>query len=317
MSAEEIHNSIPDTAPAAETATPASTSPESKVDAPVSVDNSRPRAKTPLVDEADVQLQEQGSIQEEVKPTSDEPAKTQEDSPVEIPDEQVDAAREAGFSDEQIIEFAESNPKILENLAAKFKVQKDEPKVEEPAPPQQVYSAPDMAILQAVDAVKLDPEKYEPELIAAVDTLKQATTALFNENVQHRQMRDKELYNVQKQTFDSLVDAISSELPQVGKSEKLDKSSTAVRDEIWNMARAIQTGNTQLSDKQAFSEAISWFKGKHGGKAVEKAVVDKLKTRSTKLMYRPKNRNITQKAPVSEEQSALDAIKEVKDKYKA
>lgn len=322
MSVEEIHNSIPDAAPAAETVT--QSAPES-VTQPASVDTPRTtRQKAPMVDEADVQLQEQGIVQEEVSNTSDETSQTQEDSPVEIPDDQVDAAREAGFTDEQIVSFAESNPDVLKNLAAKFKAPTGEPQTEvqqtqaEPqAQPQQAYSAQDTVILKAIEGVKLDPEKYEPELIGAIDALKQAAMLAINENVQHRQTRQKELNATQKQMFDGLVDAITTELPQVGTSAKLASTNVQVRGEIWNMARAIQTGNPALSDKDAFGEAISWYKGKHGGKATEKAIVEQLNKRSTKLMYRPKNRNINQRTPVTEEQASLEAIKEVKDKYKA
>lgn len=246
------------------------------------------------------------------KETTETKAEDSETEP--IPQEQINIARRLGWSDDYIVEVANSNPEILEDMVTLAGRQIQQPQVEtkvEPAPKEkQEVKGVDKVELDA-EALKKMKDSYGDEVVDSVilplmgglnktidqlNTLRGQVSGVEETNQANQAEKN---FNEANTVFDGLTQTFTifgktDELPRLADG-KYDVSSPAVqvRGEVFKVAMAFQTSGMSWTD--SLKNAVRWYQGEHAEKSLERKIVKGLIDRKKKFSPRPTSKKTTQK----------------------
>jgi len=229
-----------------------------------------------------------------------------------IPQEQVNIARRLGWSDDKIVEVAENNPEILEDMVALAGRQTQQPQVVqkvEPAPTQKQE-------VKGVDKVNLDEEAlgkmkeaYGDEVVNSVvaplvaglnttidqlNTLRSQVDGVEQTNAANQAKKNFEEANA---VFDGLTETFAvfgktDELPRTADgSYDVNSPAVQVRGQVYEVAQAFHASGKSWSD--SLKEAVRWYKGDHAEKSLERKIIRDLNSRKKKFSPRPTNKKVT------------------------
>ncbi len=210
----------------------------------------------------------------------------------DISEKFTDAARNAKWTDEQIIEFAEKyNNKQLEELIPFL----DDEEVEEVKEEKKEVKEEE----KIVDTLEID-EKLKPYL----EKIEKALDAKYQEKIgkieeglktteQERSVQEAQKYQT---TADAFFDKASKEFPVFGTTDKLVRfpkgsaregqivpkgEAFEARDKVWKTAVAFhQLG---MNWNESLEEALVWYKGKNLEKDVRSKVLKDLKNNEKRI----------------------------------
>jgi hypothetical protein len=248
----------------------------------------------------------------------------------EIDSRLVVAARKRGYSDERIIELAENNPEILEDIARlveSVEVRDREIPQQPPVEPEPVKE--DKVEENIIDANALQDlkeafgdeavDKVIAPLINKVQEQGEQLNALRGDT--EEQTRQKEYdYLVKKYTTaNTFFDGASKDFPELGESDKLarltdgklDQTSPEfqARSRIFSIAETFEQ-SLGISFDEALKESMNWHKGRGGEKSLERKVIKGLNKRKKKFSPRPTNKH-HQKKYANEEDKASDVMSDI------
>lgn len=225
-----------------------------------------------------------------------------------IPDEFVEAAKAKGMKDETIQALFADSPDFFKSAEPK--------KAEERKPVEAVKQIEDDRFKPIT--LNLDPDLHGKDVVEAVNALvkevnsqKAISKQLAEQNQGHEQARVQSTINAFKSDFDSTLDKMTDELPNVGLSSKLTDQHIKSREQIWQKAFMFSGGN--MPTKDDVSDAVAWYVGKQGKKVLEQQIVSKFKLRAKQIGNAP-----THKKPSGlTGESGLDRFKQEAERIKA
>lgn len=226
--------------------------------------------------------------QEEVEEDSTE-SKEEYTRTTEIPSEFLEAAKQDGWEQNDIEEFAAKyTDEQLKELAAQF-TEEDEEEEEPEEIAEEPASEPkkDEDWESVVSSLKEEIRKEVlSELGPKFETL---------EDFQAEQA-DRQIVN-SFETANKIMDGASKDFPALGEFDKMPKFTTGsrkgqliptsaefkARQEVYDMAdNLIQSGRSD-SLEDAMDDALAWYRGKYGQKETERKVIRDLKKHEKKL----------------------------------
>lgn len=220
----------------------------------------------------------------------------------------TEAARKAGWSDDQIVKVAAglTNEQLRQAIPSISSAEPEEIKEEE----KEELSVPDdiddklkpfvQQITEALDA------KYQEEINSLKESLGQVEQDKFIKEHVNR-----------ANSADSFFDKVSEDFPVFGKTEELmrfpDGTPNAgqvvpvgqafeARNEVWKTACMFE--NTGMPFKEALTEAFNWFKGRGMEKEIHKQVVKDLKRNEQRLSPRRSSKETAKKYGSASEEAA-------------
>jgi len=228
----------------------------------------------------------------------------------EIPDDQTDAARLLGLTDEQIVKLAEDNPDVLKKMAANYKRDSlEEPvKSEEPKTEPVEKKEPELEKHMEMDFDDMDPDmaKVMSKIVSAHNRLIDKHNEEVKKNVRIDELseaikaRDIQDFN---NSVDKMFDGLSDNMPEIGNSRELDVETTKLRQELFGIANVIQkTRGLSLNDA-IDDAAFMWKMAQTDLDELEKKVSSKLKVKLIKnkkrMTSRPGGKKTEQKFETS------------------
>jgi hypothetical protein len=245
----------------------------------------------------------------------------------EIDPRLVRAARKRGYSDERIVELAETSPEILEDIAKLVEsvestgnVIAPQPQVEQPQKQEEVAKEliDNEALKELREAFGDEAANIIAGLGNTITSLSSEVKALRGESEESTQQREYDHMVRKYNTANTHFDEASKEFPELGTSDKLarlpdgelDKrtSEFQTRAQIFRVAELFETQG--MSFDAAMKEAMIHYKGKGGEKALKRKVVKDLNKAKKKFSPRPTNKH-HQKKYASEEDKAHDTMQDI------
>ena len=231
------------------------------------------------------------SKEEEQEDESEEPAGSKEE--VDIPVEQVDIARKMGFTDEQIVDFAENHPTILTNMVDNFnkkeRITEAKPEVVEPIVKRESKEVP------LVEHVKVDTADMDSDMAKVVDVMLTAHNSLIDKHndLLKKSGRIDEITKILESNevnsfnvrVDTAFDSLAEHLPEVGLSSDLTPDNSNLRLEIFALANALSKTRGITLEKGIDEAAYMW--------KTSQLDVDELEKKATTTLKRKLNKNKT------------------------
>jgi len=249
-----------------------------------------------------------------------------------IPQEQVNIARRLGWSDDKIVEVAENNPEILEDMVTLAGRQTQQPQVEQKVVP----VATQKQEVKGIDKVNLDEEAlgkmkeaYGDEVVNSVvaplvaglnttidqlNTLRSQVDGVEQTNAANQAKKNFEEANA---VFDDLTETFevfgkTDELPRTADgSYDVNSPAVQVRGQLYEVAQAFHASGKTWSD--SLKEAVRWYKGDHAEKALERKLIKDLNSRKKKFSPRPTNKK-TVRAFRSREEEGVELVRKALEK---
>jgi len=244
-----------------------------------------------------------------------------------IPQEQVNLARRLGWSDDKIVEVAENNPEILEDMVTLAGRQIQQPQSEQNVAP----AATQKQEVKGIDKVNLDEEalgklreSYGDEVVkdvisplvaglnTTIDQLNTLRSQVNSVEQSTQSQQAKQNFDEANAVFDSLAETFSvfgktESLPRTATGE-YDVSSPAVQEraQVYEVAQAFHAAGRPWSD--SLKQAVRWYKGEHAEKALERKIVKDLNNRKKKFSPRPTNKKV-KKAFKSREEEGVELVR--------
>lgn len=203
----------------------------------------------------------------------------------DIPDAFIDAASEAGFSDEEIREFAKNrNDDELLELIPYLQEPKEKAEDKADAPKE-----PKVGTGQA----------GEPDKKALTDEIRQQVLSELAPQLEQVEKMRAEVEQREREhvlsTANRMFDEVSKEFPVFGETKNLptfpvgrlkgqlvpNSPEMKARSEVFQRASAFLKAGQPI--EEAMADALCWWKGKHGGKEMERKMVRDLKKHETRL----------------------------------
>ena len=184
----------------------------------------------------------------------DEPegSKDSDEEYEDIPDELVAAGRQAGYSDEEIIDLDKDNPAVLEALARAHKAKGPEPEAKaKPEPKPEPDKKPDPkpeSLELKFDLPGLDDELSQVagpvqeafnKLLSRVSQLESGLGETQDSMAGVEKGREAEMFR----QVDVFFDNQAEQLPELGNSSKFDQDAVDARMYAWNIANDLMTGS--------------------------------------------------------------------------
>lgn len=225
---------------------------------------------------------------------SDELESLDEDSDSEpIPERLVDAGKAAGLTDEKIVTLAEDFPDVLESLAqmheAAFRLKEETkaPEAEKKSEDEQPISHFDMSDLGTPEKVNQALTTLAAQHNKLVDTIEslRGKAAGYDKEMAERQAQIQRDYD---DAIDSYFDKVAANLPELGNSDKLNQRELKKRQEIFNIADALEGPLKQRLDK-----AVKAFEGMYG--KAEQTLRKKLDKNKRRFSPRPSGKKTNPK----------------------
>jgi hypothetical protein len=243
----------------------------------------------------------------------------------EIPDHLVTAGRNSGLSDDEIIQLAESQPKVLEALA---KAQEQASQRARQTSQLDGATQQDGLGQSKKDAdskfkkleIKFDDndDEFSPAARKVIEQLAGQVNALTDTMAQHDQsfgdiQRQQQLEGTRR--IDAFFDEVAKDVPLLGSAKSLSKEQVDARLYAYRIARGAQQTMEGLSDHEALTIGVNALKGQLTEQQVRTQIVSDLNKQKKRFTARPKGRR--QVSPDSKhmtaEQRAMDAINRILD----
>lgn len=240
---------------------------------------------------------------------------TQEDDKTEgegIPDAFTEAALKNGWTESDITEFASehSDDELVEMIP--YLAAEEKPESEKKA--QETASKKEQETGKESEAKKDESEAIK-ELRKEIDGLKKGRE---KDDVVRKAQEQVALMETVDKAFDEADEKVgifgkSKELPRFPagpKKGQLIPTSPAfkARSEVWDIATTfVEAGN---SPKEAMTKALTWYKGEHLDKEVERKYIEKLKRSEKKLSAKRQGKE-TQKTYANEEDRGAAVVNEL------
>lgn len=241
----------------------------------------------------------------------------------EIPQRLIDAGKRRGYSDEKIVQLAEQNPEVLEDLAELQELLSDtgddipevkasqEQSEKEPEKPKDVEKIRiETDLLEAGEDVKNVIKKLEKGYNSMVDRVNelQSTQAQQNESLSSFSQQQADEY---VRRVDSFFDQAAKDYPQLGETKNLSLENKEFRQKVHDDAVALAQNGRKFGEALEF--VLNAHKGQESEKTVKKKIANDLERRQKKFSARPSHRKTPAK-PQSAQDSALKAIEEIQKK---
>ncbi len=252
-----------------------------------------------------------GKVDDEIGEAAQEDDKTETEGE-DIPDAFTEAALKNGWAEKDITEFASehSDEELVEMIP--YLAAEDKPESEEKT--QEAASKKEQETGKESEAKKDESEAIK-ELRKEIDGLKRGRE---KDDVVRKTQEQVALMETVDKAFDDANEKVgifgkSKELPRFPagpKKGQLIPTSPAfkARSEVWDIATTfVEAGN---SPKDAMTKALTWYKGEHLDKEVERKYIEKLK-RSEKKLSAKRTGKETQKTYASEEDRGAAVVKEL------
>lgn len=302
-------------------------------DAPAKGD---PAYKEPAYDGLDgddgVDPRDPSTKQDDDKPDDDdddddgEPKGDADEEYEDIPDELVAAGRQAGYSNEEIIDLDADNPAVLEALARAFKAKGPEPKAKaEPEPKPEPDKKPEPKPKPESLELKFDLPGLDDELSQVAGPVQEAFNKLLSRvndlqaglgktqesMVGVEKSREAEMFR----QVDVFFDNQAEQLPELGDSKKeIDQVAVDARMYAWNIANDLMTGSKgKIELREALQIGVNALRGQVSETKLKARVVSDLNKRKQKFSPRPKGGRRGGQKPQTEEERGIAAIDEVLD----
>ena len=259
--------------------------------------------------------------------------KDTEDKTEPIPQNQINVARRLGLSDERIVEVAENNPEILEDmatLAGRVTQQSQDTK------PEVTAAKKEQEEVKGLDKVTLDEaalskmkETYGDDVVNDVilplqkslnlvidqsNALRGSVSGVEKTNSDAELVRE---YNEANAMFDGLTDTFevfgtTKDLPVLPNGLP-NPESTAVqaRSQVYDVAQAFKASGMNWT--KSLQNAERWYKGEHAEKSLERKIVKDLNSRKKKFSPRPTSKAVKQTF-VSREDEGVALVRKAFDR---
>ena len=268
----------------------------------------------------------------ETEETEAKKTETEEGDTEPIPQEQINVARRLGWSDERIVEVAENNPEILEDMAtlAGRVTQQSQVQTEKPA------AKKEQEEVKGLDKVTLDEaalskmkETYGDDVVNEVilpltkslnlvidqsNTLRSSVSGVEKTNSDAVFMRE---YNEANVVFDEL----SKTFEVFGKTEELpalpdgrpnpESAAVQARSQVYDVAQAFKASGMDWT--KSLQNAERWYKGEHAEKSLERKIVKDLNSRKKQFSARPTSKK-TKEVHVSREDEGVALVRKAFDR---
>jgi len=258
---------------------------------------------------------EQEEVEEKSEPAGDE------DEYEPIPDNLVMAGKQYGFSNEEIVDLAENNPRYLERLAKAYedvqsaKAQSVQPRQEfvQPKVEPEKKEIPKVDYLNVGDLSELDSQTKT--LVDRLMTSDKQKTDMINQAMQKISDLDEHRVSAEEQeeinfsrNVDNYFDKIE-DCPELGYSSTLNQNQTSLRQQLFGFAAVIcETDSIKLED--ALEKAVNMYKvSNHSENSAEAEVVKKINKAKTKFTARPGGQKSIKKYKDTEER-VLDVMQD-------
>lgn len=263
----------------------------------------------------------------EPEPNDNEPEGSEENTEEyeDIPDELVAAGRQAGFSDEEIIDLDATNPAALKALAKAYK-QATGPEVKKAAPAEPKAAADAEPEKKAEElALNLDLAGLDDELSRVAGPVQDVVTKLIKRvadlsdelgktrNVVDAGEQHRQAEGIRQ--IDAFFDSQAKEVPGLGTSGKLTETETDARIYAWRIAKAmVNDSNGELVMGEALKIGVNALKGQTTEVKLKARLASDLNKRKHKFTARPRGSRRTDKdSAKTEKERGMAAIGEVLD----
>jgi len=239
-----------------------------------------------------------------------DPPKEEKVEGEDIPDDFTEAARSQGWTDEQIIDFAEGldDDVLLEMIPSMF----DEDESDE---------EPDKGAVEHEGEPKPSQEKDKSPENDDVAALRKEIEELKSQLGDFNKDRQEKSAAATMAAVDSAFDKAGEDFKVFGKTEDLlrypagpkkgqlvpNSPAFKARSEVYDKAaKLMQVG---VSVEEAMQDALTWYKGKYLEKDVHRKLVKELKSRESKLSAKRSGKE-TVKTYEDEEEREADVVRE-------
>lgn len=244
----------------------------------------------------------------------------------DIPDELVAAGRQAGFSDEEIIDLDATNPAALTALAKAYKQQATGPEARKEARTEPKPAADAEPEKKAEElALNLDLAGLDDELSRVARPVQEVITKLIQEvkglkdelgktkNVVDDGEKHRQAEGIRR--IDAFFDSKAKEVPVLGTSGKLTETETDARIYAWRIAKAmVNDSNGELVMDEALKIGVNALKGQTTEPKLKARLASDLNKRKQKFTARPRgSRRSGRDSAKSEKDRGMAAIDEVLD----
>lgn len=254
--------------------------------------------------ETETEETETEEIETEETETEAKETKTEETEP--IPQNQVNIARRLGWSDERIVEVAENNPEILEDMAtlAGRQIQQPQAQVEKPVAKkvqEEVKGLEKVTLDEAalskmketygddvVNDVILPLTKSLNSVIDQSNALRSSVSGVEKTNSDAELVRE---YNEANAMFDGLSETFevfgtTKDLPVLPNGlPNPESAAVQARSQVYDVAQAFKASGMNWT--KSLQNAERWYKGEHAEKSLERKIVKGLNSRRKKFSPRP------------------------------
>ena len=213
---------------------------------------------------------------------TDKPKEEFEEVP--IPQEQVDIARQLGFSDEEIVKLAEQSPDRLERMVTMSKTPKrgaEEEKVvkvEETKPTKVDH-------VKTEDFGDLDPDLvkvFSAKMNGLIDVINTQNDKLSNLG-EHSSEVDRRHQLDETRKIDTVFDTASEHVPEFGKADSLTQSQVQARKETFGIVQILKA-TRGIDETAALNEAIYLY-------GLSKVNLDELEVKAEEKVKEKINKN--------------------------
>lgn len=241
----------------------------------------------------------------------------------DIPDELVAAGRQAGFSDEEIIDLDATNPAALKALAKAYK-QATGPEVKKEArtEPKAAADAEPKKKTEEL-ALKLDLAGLDDELSRVAGPIQDVVTKLIKQvavlegelgktrNVVDAGEQHRQAEGIRR--IDAFFDSKAKEVPGLGTSGELTEAETDARIYAWRIAKAmVNDSNGELDMGEALKVGVDALRGQTTEVKLKARLASDLNKHKKKFSARPRGSRRTggdsAKTETEKGMAAIDSV---------
>lgn len=245
----------------------------------------------------------------------------------DIPDELVAAGRQAGFSDEEIIDLDATNPAALVALAKAYKQATGPQPAAKAAPAEPTEPVPDTKAKAKAEelALTLDLAGLDDELSRVAGPVQDVVNKLIRQVADLKDKLDKTNITVDageksreaegNRQIDVFFDNVAEQVPELGTSGKLTETQTGARIYAWRIAKAIvNDSGGQVTMPEALQVGVNALKGQTKEVKLKARLASDLNKRKKQFTARPRgSRNRSGVPQQTEEQRGVAAVSKVLD----
>lgn len=278
-------------------------------------------------EEKETEEVEEKETETEETETEEKETETKDEETEPIPQEQINIARRLGWSDERIVEVAENNPEILEDMAtlAGRQIQQPQVQTEKPA------AKKEQVEVKGLEKVTLDEaaltkmkETYGDDVVNEVIlpltkslnlVIDQSNTLRGSVDGVERANSDAGLIREYKEA-NTAFDELGKTFEVFGKTKELpvlpnglpnpESAAVQTRSQVYDVAQAFKASGMNWT--KALQNAERWYKGEHAEKSLERKIIKDLNSRKKKFSPRPTSKK-TKEVHVSREDEGVALVR--------